>query len=65
MKGQGSKIPDHMVRGARINDPIRIMTRIRVMDCSVGIGVVKVKRGAWVRVRGREASAKVDRELHC
>ena len=38
MKGQGSKIRDHMVRGAQINDQIRIVTKIRVMDCSVGIG---------------------------
>ena len=38
MKGQGSKIRDHMARGARINDPILKVTRIRVMDCSVGIG---------------------------
>ena len=37
MKGQGSKIRGHTVRGARINDPIRRITRIRVMDYSVGI----------------------------
>ena len=38
MKGQGSKICGYMVRGARINNLIRRITRIRVMDCSVGIG---------------------------
>ena len=37
MKGQGSKIRGHMVRGTQINDPIRRVTRIRVMDCNVGI----------------------------
>ena len=34
MKGQGSKIRGHMVRGAQINNLIRRV----VMDCSVGIG---------------------------
>ena len=38
MKGQGNKIRDHMVRDARINDPIRRITRIRVIDYSVGKG---------------------------
>ena len=38
MKGQGSKIRGHMVRGAQINNLIRRVTKIRVMDCSVGIG---------------------------
>ena len=37
MKGQG-KIRGHMVRDARINYPIRRITRVGVMDCSVGIG---------------------------
>ena len=37
MKGQGREIRDHMVRGAQINDPIQIITRIMVMDYSVGI----------------------------
>ena len=37
MKGQGSKIRGHMVRGARINDPIRRVTKIRVMDWNVDI----------------------------
>ena len=35
MKSQGSKIYGHMVRGARINDPI---TRSGVIDYSVGTG---------------------------
>ena len=38
MKGKGSKIHGHMVRGTRINDLIWRITRIRVMNCSVGIG---------------------------
>ena len=52
MKGQGSKIRDHMVRGARISDPIQRVTRIRVMDCSVGIlcsegWALSSGRGEW------------------
>ena len=37
MKGQGSKIHGYMVRGTRINDQIRRIIRIGVMDCSVGV----------------------------
>ena len=37
MKGQGRKIDGHMVRGTRINNPIRRITRIRLMDDNVGI----------------------------
>ena len=38
MKGQGSKIRSHMVRGAQINDLIRRIIKVRVMDYCVGIG---------------------------
>ena len=38
MKGHGSKIRGHIVRGARINDLIQRIIRVGVMDCSVGIG---------------------------
>ena len=41
MKGQESNIRRHMVRGARINDPIRRITKIRVMNHSVGIGCIE------------------------
>ena len=37
MKGQGSKIRGHMVRGARINNPIQRGTRSGGMDYSVDI----------------------------
>ena len=37
MKGQGSRIRGHMVRGAQINDPNRRIIKVGVMDCSVGI----------------------------
>ena len=49
MKGQGSKIRGHMVRGAWINNPIRRITRIRVMDCCVGIR----GREGWALSSGR------------
>ena len=49
MKGQDSKIRGHMMRGAQINDPIRRITRKRVMDCSVGIGCSE----GWVQSSGR------------
>ena len=38
MKGQGSKICGHVVRDAQINDLIRKIIRVGVMDCNVGIG---------------------------
>ena len=41
MKGQGSKICGHMVRGARINDQIQRIIRVGVMDCSVGIECIE------------------------
>ena len=58
MKGQGSKIHGHMVRGTRINGLIRRVTRIRVMDCSVGIGcsegrALSLSRGGWKSCRCR------------
>ena len=54
MKGQGSKICGHMVRGARINKPIWRVARIRVMDFGVGVGcsegrALSFGRGGWKR----------------
>ena len=56
MKGQDSKIRGHIVRGARINDLIRRVTRIRVMDCSVGIGCSEgraLSMSRWKRCKCR------------
>ena len=58
MKSQGSKIRGHMVRGAKINDIIRRITKIRVMDYSVGIGCNEGRarnsgRGGWKRCKCR------------
>ena len=58
MKCQGRKIHSHMVRGARINDPIQEITRIRVMNCSVGIRCCEGPkrssgRGGWKRSNSR------------
>ena len=52
MKGQGNKIRGHMVRGVRINDPIRRIIKVGVMDCSVGIGCSEGRaqsssKGGW------------------
>ena len=38
MKGQGSKICGHVMRGARINDPIQRIIRVGVMDCNMSLG---------------------------
>ena len=51
MKGQG-KIRGHMVRDARINDLIRRIIRVGVMDYSVGIvcsegQAQRSGRGGW------------------
>ena len=56
MNGQGSKIRGNMVRGAQINDPIRRVTKIRVMDYSVGIGcsegpTLSSGRGRWKKCK--------------
>ena len=58
MKGRGIKICGHIVRGARINDPIWRITRIRVMDCRVGIEgsegrALSSGRGRWKRCKCR------------
>ena len=49
MKSQGSKIRGHMVRGARINDLIRRIIRVEVMDCSMGIGCIE----GWAQSSGK------------
>ena len=56
MKGQGRKIHGHMVSGAQINDPIQRVTKIRVMDCIVGIGcnegrALSSGKGGWKRCK--------------
>ena len=56
MKGYGSKIRGHMVRGAQINDPIRRIVKVGVMECSVGIECNEVR--AWSPGRGRWKSCK-------
>ena len=57
MKGQGSKIRGHVVRGDRIKDPIQRIIEVGVMDCSVGIWCSKGRAKAG----GRVASTEVDR----
>ena len=47
-----------MVRGARINDPIRRVTKIRVMDGSVGIGCNEGQVLSSGRGGGRDAIAE-------
>ena len=58
MKGQGSKIRGHMVRGARINNPIQRGTKSGGMDCSVGIRCSEGRaqsmgKSGWKRVECR------------
>ena len=59
MKGQSGKIRGHMVRGTRINDPIRRIIRVGAMDCSVGIGCNEGR--VWSLGRGRVEELQVTR----
>ena len=56
MKGKGSKIYGHMVRDARINNPVQKGIKSGGMDCCVGI---RCSEG-WERSMSRSGQKRVE-----